>query len=71
MHSSGGAMHFKLVPKLIPNRVDQRDFQARWKSPALGLFLGAASSTDPFTHHFRLRAKPFDTKLSRDLSLTR
>jgi hypothetical protein len=30
-----------------------RDFQARWESPALGLFLGAASSIDPFNHHFR------------------
>jgi hypothetical protein len=27
-----------------------RDFQARWKSPALGLFLGAPSSTARFTH---------------------
>jgi len=27
-----------------------RDFQARWESPALGLFHGAASSTDLFTH---------------------
>ena len=26
-----------------------RDFQARWKSPAFGLFLGAASSTDRST----------------------
>jgi hypothetical protein len=25
-----------------------RDLQARWESPALGLFHGAASSTDPF-----------------------
>jgi hypothetical protein len=27
-----------------------RDFQARWESPALGLFHGAASSTALFTH---------------------
>ncbi len=45
-----------------------RDFQARWESPALGLFLGAASSTDHFTHHCRYRAKNFYTKLSRGLS---
>jgi hypothetical protein len=31
-----------------------RDFQLRWESPALGLFLGAASSIAPFTHHFRV-----------------
>jgi hypothetical protein len=35
------------IPRLL------RDFQARRESPALGLFLGAASSTDPFNHHFR------------------
>jgi hypothetical protein len=36
-----------------------RDFQARWESPAFGLFLGAASSTDPFTHHFRFKSQAF------------
>ena len=33
--------------------------------------LRAASSTAPFTHTFRVRAKPLDTKLSRDLYQTR
>jgi dTDP-glucose 4,6-dehydratase len=33
-----------------------RDFQARGKSPVLGLFLGAASSSDLFTHKYCYRA---------------
>jgi hypothetical protein len=33
-----------------------RDFQARWESPAFGLFHGAASSTALFTHNFCYRA---------------
>ena len=61
---AAGAVEEVGIPPLL------RDLQARWKSPALGLFLGAASSTDP-TPHLRLRAKFFDTKLSRDLSQTR
>jgi hypothetical protein len=34
-----------------------RNFQAKWKSPTLGLFHGAASSTALFTHNFCYRAK--------------
>jgi hypothetical protein len=34
-----------------------QDFQARWKSPAFGLFLGAASSTARFTHKYCYRAR--------------
>jgi len=45
-----------------------RDFQARRESPALGLFLGAASSIDSFNPHLR---QPLDTKLSRHLSQSR
>jgi NAD(P)-dependent dehydrogenase (short-subunit alcohol dehydrogenase family) len=33
-----------------------RDFQARWKSPALGLFHGAPSSTALFTHRYCYRS---------------
>jgi hypothetical protein len=62
---AAGAVEEVGIPTLL------RDFQVRWESPALGLFLGAASSTDPFIRHFRFRAKLFDTKLSRYLSQTR
>ena len=34
-----------------------RDFQARWESPALGLFHGAASSTARFAHKLCCRAE--------------
>jgi hypothetical protein len=61
--AAAGAVEEVGIPPLL------RDFQARWESPALGLFLGATSSTGPFNHHSR--AKPFDTKLSRYLSQTR
>jgi hypothetical protein len=44
---AAGAVEEVDIPPLL------RDFQARWESPALGLFLGAAASTDRFNHHFR------------------
>jgi hypothetical protein len=44
---AAGAVEEVEIPPLL------RDFQARWESPALGLFLGAASSTNRFNHHFR------------------
>jgi hypothetical protein len=40
---AAGAVEEVGIPPLL------RDFQARWKSPAFGLFLGAASSTDRST----------------------
>ena len=43
---AAGAVEEVEIPPLL------RDFQARWESPALGLFLGAAPSTDLFNHHF-------------------
>jgi hypothetical protein len=58
---AAGAVEEVEIPPLL------RDFQARWESPALGLFLGAASSTISTA----ISAKPFDTKLSRYLSQTR
>jgi hypothetical protein len=44
---AAGAVEEVEIPPLL------RDFQARWESPAPGLFLGAAASTDRFNHHFR------------------
>jgi hypothetical protein len=47
-----------------------RDFQARWKSPAFWTFPRSGIFHRPI-RHFRLRAKLFDTKLSRHMSQTR